>query len=217
MRGGTVPGVTGGGGERPEDDAAALQRLIDEQDGAGVDRQLQPLARAAAGGSDEALERLLYLVDRCRLAYAPIWSVLSDPDLVEDAAQDTVVAVTRGIHTFRGDSRFTTWLYRVARNAAMASLRGVRGDAPLSEAPEPLSGMTRSLSSIVTDRVALDRAIDALPSEFRVALTLRERDQLQYEEIAIRLGVPIGTARSRISRARARLATSLREARALPA
>jgi RNA polymerase sigma-70 factor (ECF subfamily) len=99
----------------------------------------------------------------------------------------------------------------------MANLRARRDDAPLTEAPEPLAGVTRSLSSIVTDRVALDRAIDALPSEFRDALTLRERDQLQYEEIADRLGVPIGTARSRISRARARLATSLREARALPA
>jgi RNA polymerase sigma-70 factor (ECF subfamily) len=210
-------GVTGGAPGRPEDDATAVQRLVDEQDWAGVERAVGPLARAAAGGSDEALERLLYVVDRCRLAYPPLWAVLSDPDLVDDAAQETVVAVTRGIQTFRGDSRFTTWLYRVARNAAMATLRQARADAPLSEASEQLSGMTRSLSSIVTDRVALDRAIDALPSEFRVALTLRERDQLQYEEIATRLGVPIGTARSRISRARARLATSLREARALPA
>jgi RNA polymerase sigma-70 factor (ECF subfamily) len=210
-------GVTGGAPGRPEDDATAVQRLVDEQDWAGVEREVGPLARAAAGGSDEALERLLYVVDRCRLAYPPLWAVLSDPDLVDDAAQETVVAVTRGIQTFRGDSRFTTWLYRVARNAAMATLRQARADAPLSEASEQLSGMTRSLSSIVTDRVALDRAIDALPSEFRVALTLRERDQLQYEEIATRLGVPIGTARSRISRARARLATSLREARALPA
>jgi RNA polymerase sigma-70 factor (ECF subfamily) len=209
--------VTGSAAGRPEDDATALQRLVDDRDWAGVELELGPLARAAAAGSGEALERLLYLVDRCRLAYPPIWSVLSDPDLVEDAAQETVVAVTRGIQTFRGDSRFTTWLYRVARNAAMATLRSARADAPLSEAPEQLSGMTRSLSSIVTDRVALDRAIDALPSEFRDALTLRERDQLQYEEIATRLGVPIGTARSRISRARARLATSLREARALPA
>jgi RNA polymerase sigma-70 factor (ECF subfamily) len=212
-----VTGVTGGAAGRPEDDASGLQRLVDERDWAGVECELGPLARTAAGGSDEALERLLYLVDRCRLAYPPIWSVLSDPDLVEDAAQEAVVAVTRGIQTFRGESRFTTWLYRVARNAAMATLRGARSDAPLSEVPEPLSGMTRSLSSIVTDRVALDRAIEALPSEFRDALTLRERDQLQYEEIATRLGVPIGTARSRISRARARLATSLREARALPA
>jgi RNA polymerase sigma-70 factor (ECF subfamily) len=202
---------------RPEDDAAALQRLVDQRDWAGVEREIGPIARAAAGGSSEALERLLYLVDRCRLAYGPIWSVLSDPDAVEDAAQETIVAVTRGIQTFRGDARFTSWLYRVARNAAMANLRARRDDAPLTEAPEPLAGVTRSLSSIVTDRVALDRAIDALPSEFRDALTLRERDQLQYEEIADRLGVPIGTARSRISRARARLATSLREARALPA
>jgi RNA polymerase sigma-70 factor (ECF subfamily) len=209
--------VTGSAPGRPEDEAAGLQQLVDEQEWAGVEQVLGPLALAAAGGSDAALERLLYLVDRCRLAYAPIWSVVSDPNLVEDAAQETVVAVTRGIQTFRGDSRFTTWLYRVARHAAIATLRTARADAALSEAPEQLSGMTRSLSSIVTDRVALDRAIDALPSEFRDALTLRERDQLQYEEIASRLGVPIGTARSRISRARARLATSLREARALPA
>jgi RNA polymerase sigma-70 factor (ECF subfamily) len=83
--------------------------------------------------------------------------------------------------------------------------------------PEDRSGITRSLSSLVTDRVALDQAIEALPAVFREALLLREVDQLEYEEIGQRLDLPPGTVRSRIARARARLAVTLREARALPA
>ena len=143
--------------------------------------------------------------------------MLSDPDAVDDAAQETIVAVTRGIHTFKGEARFTSWLYRVARNSAIATVKSQRRDEPLETVPDQPSGITRSLSSVVTDRIALDRAIAELPPVFREALELRERDQLEYEEIALRLGVPLGTARSRIARARARLAVTLREARALPA
>jgi RNA polymerase sigma-70 factor, ECF subfamily len=213
-----VGGSRGAASDPLGDDAADLiQRLVDERDWAGVEAQIGPIARAAASGSDEDLERLLYLIDRGRLAYGAIWSVLSDADAVEDAAQETVVAVTRGIHTFRGEGRFTSWLYRVARNAAIATLKSERRDEPLEAASDLPSGLTRSLSSVVTDRIALDRAIAELPPVYREALELRERDQLEYEEIAVRLDVPIGTARSRIARARARLAVSLREARALPA
>jgi RNA polymerase sigma-70 factor, ECF subfamily len=194
-----------------------LQHLVDARDWAGVDAVVGPMARAAAGGSGESLEQLLYLVDRYRLAHGAIWSVLSDPYTVEDAAQETVVAVTRGIHTFRSEARFTTWLHRVARNAAMATVRQGRRYEPDGAIPEDRSGITRSLSSLVTDRVALDQAIEALPAVFREALLLREVDQLEYEEIGERLDLPPGTVRSRIARARARLAVTLREASALPA
>ncbi|MGH8985413.1 MAG: RNA polymerase sigma factor [Acidimicrobiia bacterium] len=194
-----------------------LQPLVDERDWAGVEAVVGPVARDAAAGSSDALELLLYLVDRCRLSYGPIWSVLSDPIAVEDAAQETAVAVMRGIHTFRGEARFTTWLHRVARNSAIATVAQRRKHEGASEPTETVSGITRSLSSLVTDRVALDRAIDDLPPVFREALVLREVDQLEYDEIGERLSLPPGTVRSRIARARARLAVSLREARALPA
>jgi RNA polymerase sigma-70 factor (ECF subfamily) len=212
-----APLVGGEEGSAARDDLVAqLQQQVDARDWAGVDTVIGPIAQDAAAGSKESLELLLYLIDRCRLTHGAIWSVLSDPVVVEDAAQETVVAVTRGIQTFRGDARFTTWLYRVAHNSAMATVKQRLGDESTAEVPENLSGMTRSLSSLVTDRVALDQAIDSLPAVFREALLLREVDQLEYEEIGERLELPLGTVRSRIARARARLAVTLRESSALP-
>jgi hypothetical protein len=79
--------------EARDDLVDRLQPLVDERDWAGVEAVVGPVAQDAAAGSNDALELLLYLVDRCRLSYGPIWSVLSDPIAVEDAAQETVVAV----------------------------------------------------------------------------------------------------------------------------
>ena len=188
---------------------ALVERARDDRDGATIEAVAGPVAAEAAAGSQEALELLLYLVERCRLADAALWSVLTDPHAVDDARQETVVAVVRGVATFRGEARFTTWLHRVARNTAMRVVRERHKSAGEGPPDENMSGLTRSLSSVVADRVQVERAIDNLPSLFRDPLVLREFDQLEYEAIAQRLSLPLGTVRSRIARARARLACEL--------
>lgn len=189
--------------------AAFVDRARDERDGTAIEAVAGPVAAEAAAGSRPALELLLFLVERCRLSDAALWSVLTDPHAVDDARQETVVAVVRGMSTFRGKARFTTWLHRVARNAAMRVVRERRKGAGEGPPDENVSGLSRSLSSVVADRVQVERAIDSLPTLFRDPLVLREFDQLEYEAIAQRLSLPLGTVRSRIARARARLACAL--------
>jgi RNA polymerase sigma-70 factor, ECF subfamily len=164
------------------------------------------LAIAAAGGDERALELLLLRhYDR---VHAVVRRVVRNAADVEEARQDALLAVARGIHSFDGRARFTTWLHRVATNAALMHLRKHRRD------PEPVERLPERVESIgperiVVGRLALDDALDQLAPEFREAVLLADQAELEYQEIAGRLGVPIGTVRSRVNRGRAKLAELL--------
>lgn len=176
------------------------------------DDLLDELARAARHRSALALELLLTVVHELGLARPAIARLLVDPDQVDEAAQATLVAVEGGIGSFEQRARFRTWLFTVARNEAVALLRrGARGpvttsadDALAAWAPQP-----RRLSSVVASRATVEEALDALPAPYRETLELRVRSQLEYREIAARLGVPVGTVRSRLNKARELLAAEL--------
>ena len=128
---------------------------------------------------------------------------------VEEARQDALLAVARGIHSFDGRARFTTWLHRVATNAALMHLRRHRRDPePVEQLPESGSGI--GPERIVVGRLELEDALDRLAPEFREAVLLADQAELEYQEIAERLGVPIGTVRSRVNRGRAKLVEILR-------
>jgi RNA polymerase sigma-70 factor, ECF subfamily len=165
------------------------------------------LARAATNGDRAALETLL---DRhADRVHALCRRVLGDPDDALDATQDALIAIARGIGSFDGRSAFTTWLYRVATNAALDELRRrSRRPMPVEELPEP-SRPTGSIEDRVGARVDVDAALAQLPDEFRVAVVLRDLCDLDYAEIASVLDVPPGTVRSRIARGRAALADIL--------
>jgi RNA polymerase sigma-70 factor (ECF subfamily) len=129
-----------------------------------------------------------------------------------DAMQEALVAVVRRIDRFDGRSSFTTWLYRVATNAALDELRRRR------RRPEPSDLVSHDRSDTVAtvdataalaDRMVLDAAIAALAPEFRAPLVLRDVEGLDYAAIATVLDIPPGTVRSRISRARSLLAREL--------
>ncbi len=163
---------------------------------------LQELAVRAASGSRRDLQELLHEIHVRRLAHGGARRVLADAADVEDAAQETLIAVARGIHTFEGRSRFTSWVHRIAINAALEVLRRKsRAGSPTDEPPEP-GGTLRRMSSVAATRIDVENALRRLPDEYREALRLREFDQRPYEEIADLLHLPIGTVRSRISRAR---------------
>ena len=147
-----------------------------------------------------------------------IFSLISryvrDADEVQDVAQEAFIKAYRSLPGFRGDSAFYTWLYRIAINTAKNHLvsrsrRPPGSDVELEDAEYFESG--GGLRTIETPENALfgeelkavvHGAISALSEDLRTAITLREFDGLSYEDIADIMDCPVGTVRSRISRAR---------------
>jgi RNA polymerase sigma-70 factor (ECF subfamily) len=139
---------------------------------------------------------------------------------VEDLTQDVFLRVYRNLHRFRGQSSFYTWLYRITVNVFFdhnkkrkrADVRLTRLQSALVDAsnqgPDPQDPFSATLEALTQD--AFSRAIARLPEPFRDVVAMREVDDLSYEEIAMITGISIGTVRSRLSRARARLKETLR-------
>jgi RNA polymerase sigma-70 factor (ECF subfamily) len=163
------------------------------------------LARRAAAGDRRALETLL---DRhADRIHSLCRRVVAHPEDALDATQEAMIAVARGIRRFDGRSAFTTWLYRVATNAALDELRR-RQRRPLpSESVDDTS--TAGIEDAVVTRLDVDAALATLPEDFRVAVVLRDLCDLDYDAIATVLDVPPGTVRSRIARGRAALEAAL--------
>ena len=181
----------------------------------------EALAAAANSGDRGALEVLLARhFDR---VHAICRRVTGHREDALDATQEALIAVTRGLHRYDGRALFTTWLYRVATNAALDELRRRKRRPEPAELDEdrPLGGTGASagsapVESVVAARLDVDAALATLSPEFRAAVVLRDLCDLDYAEIAEALDVPIGTVRSRIARGRAAIADQLREPTAPP-
>ncbi|CCE22274.1 MULTISPECIES: RNA polymerase sigma factor RpoE [Methylotuvimicrobium] len=139
---------------------------------------------------------------------------VKDPSEAQDVAQESFIKAYRAIGNFRGDSAFYTWLYRIAINTAKNYLvaRSRRSsdyeididDAEqIQNAPE-LKGMDTPEQHLLNEEIleTIKAAIEKLPEEMRIAITLREFEGMSYEEIAEAMECPVGTVRSRIFRAR---------------
>jgi len=127
----------------------------------------------------------------------------------DDAAQNALIAVVRGLPRFDGRSAFSSWVYRIATNASLDELRRRgRRAVPLDEPLED-SRSAPEIEARITQRLTVDDALATLPEEFRVAVVLRDLLDFDYAEIADTLGIPPGTVRSRIARGRAALAKAL--------
>lgn len=170
------------------------------------------LARAAARGDRRALDALLARhIDRVHAVCRRICG----PDDGLDATQNALVAIVRAVDRFDGRSAFTTWIHRIATNAALDELRRrsrravpVDPSGDVAAAAPVIAGPAGDPTRVV-DRLDLEAALAELPEEFRVAVVLRDVADLDYAEIATTLDIPIGTVRSRIARGRAALARSL--------
>lgn len=133
---------------------------------------------------------------------------------VPDVAQESFIKAYRAIGSFRGDSAFYTWLYRIAVNTAKNYLvaqdrRPPASDLEASDAENfESAGALKEISNpenlMLSDELkrVVFRTIESLPEDLRMAITLRELDGLSYEEIAEVMDCPVGTVRSRIFRAR---------------
>jgi RNA polymerase sigma-70 factor (ECF subfamily) len=163
----------------------------------------EDLARRAALGERAALETLLERhLDQI---HAVCRRVLGHPEDALDATQEAMIAITRGINRFDGRSRFTTWMYRVATNAALDEARRRRRRPIASEHAGEVATVADPTGA-VDARLDVDAALATLPPDYRAAVALRDLAGLDYAEIATVLGIPIGTVRSRIARGRASLA-----------
>ena len=133
---------------------------------------------------------------------------------IADVAQDAFIKAYRALPSFRGDSAFFTWLYRIAVNSAKNYLvsQGRRppgsdllvDDAEYLDGGEVLHDVASPENELLSDEIrqVVFDTIERLPEELRLAITLRELDGLSYEEIAAVMECPVGTVRSRIFRAR---------------
>ncbi len=136
----------------------------------------------------------------------------------EDLAQEVFMRVARGLPAFRGDSRLSTWIYRIARNVAVDRLRAgtAMRAAPPASPEADVDGCEARAAAAPVDSVeqALIRGemsacirglVDELPEKERAVLLLAEMGELRDREVAEALGVTVGTAKIRLHRARARL------------
>ncbi|MEU1602782.1 RNA polymerase sigma factor [Micromonospora matsumotoense] len=163
---------------------------------------MDDLAAAAARGEPGALDALLTAVrpEVLRLC----GRLLPHREDAEEACQDALLAVARGIDRFEGRSSFHTWLYQLTANRARSTYRALRrrwqveaGGVPLPDPPDP-----RRTSVVAGTRLDLLDALDAVRPEVAEALTLRDVLGLPYREIATLLDVPEGTVKSRVHLAR---------------
>jgi RNA polymerase sigma-70 factor (ECF subfamily) len=175
------------------------------------------LARRAADGDSGALDALLR--DHSALVHGVCRRILGNPDDALDATQEALLGIARKIGSFDGRSKFSTWAYRVATNAALdESRRRARRPLPSESLPESSghpghataghSG-TEASDAGLADRLDVDAALAHLTPEYRAAVALRDLVGMDYAEIAVVLDIPPGTVRSRISRGRAALADLL--------
>jgi len=176
------------------------------------------LVRLAQAGDAKAFEALVVKYQR-RIARHVARYVKSAGD-VEDVVQETFIRAYRGLRSFRGDSAFYSWLYRIATNAALNFLSRAPDDVLLgdtapeerAEAFEPgVSDGENPERTLMAKQIAetVQRALTRLQPELAEALMLYEVEGKAYAEIAEMLGVPIGTVRTRIFRAREFIAKRL--------
>jgi RNA polymerase sigma-70 factor (ECF subfamily) len=162
------------------------------------------LVQRAQRGDEFAFEQLVRRHQR--YVFNVAYRVLNDYAEAEDITQEAFVRAWRGLPGFRGQARFTMWIYRIVHNLCLNRLPGLRRELlrtePLEEA---LAAPAPSQAELVEvrERVAfLHAQLDQLPEKYRLVLTLRYLQHLSYDEIAAALDLPVGTVKTHIHRAR---------------
>lgn len=182
------------------------------------------LVSRATSGDGEAFRALV--VRYQRKVYAVALGIVKDPDLAWDVAQEAFVRVHRHLAEFKGDSAFSTWVFRIATHLAIDAVRRERTsrkDDVDELRDEDLSGAGEGIlaTSLGNDPQAnvlrhellgkIQDALETLPEKHRTILVLREIEGLSYEELADRLGIHKGTVMSRLFHARKKMQAALRE------
>lgn len=162
------------------------------------------LVRRAQKGERYAFEKLVEAHEQRMYTLAA--RVLGSREDAADAVQEALVRAWLALPRFRGEARFSTWLYRIVVNSAH-DVRAKRRDRTAEEPPDPVDPRDRFAEQELSSE--LQRALDALDETYRVAVVLYDVLGCSYAEIAEMTGVPEGTVKSRIFRGRGELAERL--------
>jgi RNA polymerase sigma-70 factor, ECF subfamily len=207
----------------PSDESMKSREIGDDvaqQPPAGVEQSDLELVRRAQRNERGAFDLLVLRYQHKVIKL--VARLLRDQTEAEDVAQEAFVKAYRALGSFRGDSAFYTWLYRIAVNTARNAIAS-RQRRPLDYETELSESEQSALASKMrhTDtpeanalseeiRTTVNEAIEQLPEDLRTAIVLREVEGLSYEEIAAAMDCPVGTVRSRIFRAREAIDRSLK-------
>ena len=188
------------------------ERREDAHSAAGADQSDKELVQRAQRGERGAFDLLVLKYQHKVIKL--VARLLRDPTEAEDVAQEAFVKAYRALGSFRGDSAFYTWLYRIAVNTARNTMaarqrRPLDYEAGLSEGEQAVVESrqrhvdTPEASVLSAEiRETINETVEQLPEDLRTAIVLREVEGLSYEEIAAAMDCPVGTVRSRIFRAR---------------
>mgnify|MGYP006293881089 CR=1 FL=1 len=180
------------------------------------DDEPQLIERAKAGDAAAAGE----IVERYqRRIYTLCVRVLGDADAAEELTQETLIKALTGLEQFDGRASLSTWLHRIATNACYSRLRSDRVRSrnrvswPESGEPEGPRSVQRAEETLDARqrRRQVTAALDRINPEHRIVLVLRDVQGLEYEQVAEVLGVPVGTVKSRLFRARSALRSAVEQ------
>ena len=177
------------------------------------------IIRRAQRGDAAAFERIYQL--HGRRIYALCLRIARNPTEAEDLTQEAFLRAFRKIQTFRGESAFSTWLYRLALNVVLMKLRKKQlPEASLEEMrkrnaestgqSKEVGGLDLHLAGLM-DRFNLERAVEQLPSAFKTVFVLHDIQGYKHHEIAEMMDLSIGTSKGRLHRARTRLRELLQD------
>jgi RNA polymerase sigma-70 factor (ECF subfamily) len=157
-------------------------------------------------GNEKAFRQL---VERYQpMAFSVVRGVLGDRDDAEDVLQNVFIKVFRGLRSFRGDAKLSTWIYRIARNEAVNAARKTQLSGPsVDDIDLPASERSRPDQQYRDKdrRKHLERCLGELEENYRVVLELRYMGEMSYQEVSDATELPIGTVKTYIHRAKLEL------------
>lgn len=175
------------------------------------------LVKKCQRGDLSAFDQLMMLYER--KVYSLCYRMSKNADDAADLAQEVFLKTFRALPTFKGQSSFSTWLFRIATNTCLDQKRRLAGKPPVSSLDRPISTEEGELELTLPgnepnpEDLALQselqqeikQLLGKLPGDLRITLVLRDLEGYSYEEIAELLNISLGTVKSRINRARSRL------------
>jgi len=170
--------------------------------------QVELVERASRGDREAFTSLAASHVDRC---YAVAYRILRDPHRAQDATQQALLGAWRDLPTLRDAERFDAWLHRLVVNACYAEARGDRRWTARVRVIDPEPPIAPDVARSVADRDELEIAFRRLSPEQRAVVVLHHHLGYPLTEIAATLGIPVGTARSRLHYAVCQLRTALDE------
>ena len=171
-----------------------------------TDLDERALIERCRAGDDDAFSEL---VDRYKnLVYAVVTRLVADRAEADDLAQEVFLKVHRGLPYFRGDARLSTWIYRIVSNVCFEARGRSRPETPLDRGPDRPAIEPPSIDASFGDlelRDRLEKAIAQLPDRERLLVGAHYLEGVQYEALAETLGIPLGTVKTHLYRAKRRL------------